>query len=104
MKSVVSRSRDESECVDKRKENHKENVRKFEKLTNFQVDTATWCVFACDCMWTQFQMSRIVETYTRSCQNSSLSNTQEIRNILIGSLFENEQGGEPVILHDGVRA
>ena len=43
-------------------------------------------------------MSRSVETYTRGCQNYSLSNTQGTLNILIGSLFENRQDGEPSII------
>ena len=54
-------------------------------LTNIPIHTATWCVFARDCMWASFQMRRIVETYTRGCQNSSFTNTQDILNIMNGS-------------------
>ena len=50
---------------------------------NFPVNTATWCIFARDCL--------------RGCQNYFFSNTQDILDILTGSLLENEQYGEPVI-------
>ena len=63
-------------------------------LTHCPRNTATWCIFARDCMWA-FQTSRIVETCTRGCQNSSFSNTFEILNELIWSLHENEQSEEP---------
>ena len=46
-------------------------------------------------------MSRSVETYIRGWQNDPFSNTQDILNILSGSLLENEQEGEPVIMLDG---
>ena len=65
-------------------------------LTNFPVNTAKWCIFSSDCMWASFQMCRSVETYNRSCQNYS-----DILNVLIRSLFENEQSEDAVILHDG---
>ena len=63
-------------------------------LTRFPVNTGTWCVFARDCMWASFQMSRSVETNSRGCH------TQDMLNILTGSLLENEQDGESVILRD----
>ena len=47
-----------------------------------------------DCNWASFQIGRIVETYTRGCQDSSVTHTKEILNILVGCLLEHEQ------LHD----
>ena len=49
---------------------------------------------------TSFQMSRFVETYIRGCQDHAGSNMQDMQNILNGSLLDNEQDGEPVILQD----
>ena len=66
------------------------------KLINFSVNTATWCIFARDCMRASFQVSRSIETCIRGCQNYSFSNAQDILNILTGSLPENEQDGERV--------
>ena len=34
-------------------------------VTNFPINTATWCIFARDCMWASLQMRRTVETHTR---------------------------------------
>ena len=45
-------------------------------------------------------MRRIVETLSRGCENSSFSNTQDILNILIGSLLKHERSKESVILRD----
>ena len=61
------------------------------KLTNFPVNTATWCIFARDCMWATFRM--------RGCQNYSCSNTQAILNRITESLLENDQDGEPSVVH-----
>ena len=70
------------------------------RLTHFPVNTATWCIFARDCMWASLQMSRSVETCITGCQNSAFSNAQDMPNFLTGSLFENEQSEEPVLLRD----
>ena len=69
-------------------------------LTNLPINTATWCIFARASMWASIQMSPIVETHTRVCQNTSFLNTQDIVNILSGSLLENERNEDPVILRD----
>ena len=45
-------------------------------------------------------MSRIVETYNRGRQYRNFSSTQDILNILVGSVHEKKQGEDPVILHD----
>ena len=46
-------------------------------------------------------MSRPFERHTTGCPISSFTNTRNIRNILIGSVLEDEQSEETVILHDG---
>ena len=51
-------------------------------------------------MIASFQMSRSVQTCIRGCQDFSFSNTQDILNILTGSLLGNEQNGEQVILRE----
>ena len=66
-------------------------------LTRSPVNTAKWCIFARDCMWASFQMSRSVDTCISGCQNYSFSNTQDILNILTGSFLENERDREPAI-------
>ena len=88
---TIAFSRCHQECSSHRtsrlinvKENHRNTFGKFDS-TNFPTNAATWCIFACYCMWASFQMSGIVQTYTRRCQNSSLSNTQDILNIFIGT-------------------
>ena len=48
-------------------------------------------------------MSRSVETCVRVGQNCLFSNTQDILNILTGSLLQNEQGGEPAVVRDEER-
>ena len=45
-------------------------------------NTATWCIFARDCMWASLQMSRSDETCFRVCQKCSFSITHDIPNIL----------------------
>ena len=77
-------------------------MRKFGNLnlSSSPVNTATCCIIAGDCMWASFQKSRAVDTCIRCCQKHSFPNTQDTLNILIGSILENEQGGEPVILRD----
>ena len=69
-------------------------------MTNVPIITATWCIVARDCIWASLQMSRIVETHTRCCHASYFTDTQDFLNMLIGSLLEDEQNEEPVILHD----
>ena len=61
--------------------------RTFGKLdfTNSPKNIATWCTFALDCMGT-ISNERTVETHTRGCHNSSVTNTQDTLNVLIGSL------------------
>ena len=83
-----------SSLSSKVEENHTKTFGKFD-LTNVPVKTAKWCFFSRDCMWASFRKSTSVETYIRGCQNDSFSNTQDIPNMLIGSLLENEQEGEP---------
>ena len=56
-------------------------------LKNFPVNTAMWCTFARDFVWASFKMSRSVQTFFRGCQNRSFSDTQDILNILTGSIF-----------------
>ena len=51
-------------------------------------------------MWASFSTSRADDSCIKGCQNSCFSNTQDILNIVTGNLLENEQDGEPVILHD----
>ena len=84
-----------------RVKDHQKNTFGQFDLTSFPIHTATWCVFARDFMWASFQMSRIVETYIGGCPNRSFSNTQDMLNILIGSLLEDEHNEEPVLLHGG---
>ena len=48
-----------------------------------------------------WQVSRIVDSHARGCQNSFLSNTQDVLNLLIGSVLEDEQNEESLMLHDG---
>ena len=76
------------------RENH------WKTIGQFHVANFPWCIFACDCVSASFQMSQIVETSTRHCQNSSFSSTQDILNILIGSLLEDQHSEDPVILRD----
>ena len=99
VKSVVSGNQAIPNLVTRTEENLKKTFGKLD-LTNCPINTVTWCIFARGCMRTSFQMSHIVETCTRDCQNSSFTNAQDIRNILIGSFLEDEQSEEPVILHD----
>ena len=80
-------------------ENLKKNRRNVD-LTKYPGNTTTWCIFARDCMWASFQMRRSVVPCIRGCQYGSFSNTQDIVNILTGSILENEQDGEPVIVRD----
>ena len=71
---------------------------------SFPVNIATSCIFLRDCMWASIiQMSRSVDIGIRGCQKFYFSNTQDILNILTGSILENEQDGEPVILCDEER-
>ena len=88
-----------SSLVRRIEENLKNNFGNL-NLTNFPVNTSVWCIFARDCMWTSFKMSRSVETCSIDCQNNAFLNKQGITNIVIGSLFENEQDGELVIVRD----
>ena len=57
-------------------------------------------IFARCCTWASFQMSRSVEAYIRCCQDYTFSNTQGQLNILTGSLLENKEDEDPVIMRD----
>ena len=101
LRETGCRERNKSEVVDlipnlvtRVEENLKKTNRKV-KLTIFPVNTATWCIFARDCVWASFQMSRSVETCIRGCQDYPSSNTQDILSILTGRLPENKQEGKP---------
>ena len=72
--------------VTKVNENHPEHTRNI-ILTNSHKHTGKWCVFARDCMWTSFQISRKVETCTRGCHNSSFTGTQDVLNISLLGVF-----------------
>ena len=69
-------------------------------LTNIPINKAAWCVFARDCKWCIIANEPKSGDVHQSCQNSSLSNTLDILNILIGCLLEDEQDGEPVTVRD----
>ena len=85
-KYVVSRSRVGSEFVDKR-------VREYFWKTFGNFDLMNWTSVintARDCMRASFQISRIVETCTKCCQNNSSTNTQNILNIVMVFLNTNK--------------
>ena len=56
--------RAESDFVKQSERKSQDHVRKID-VTNFPIHMATRCIFACDCMWASFQISQIVETYTK---------------------------------------
>ena len=66
----------------------------------FSVDTATLCTFARDCMWSILANEQISGELHQRLSELFSSHTQDMLNILTGSLLQTEQHGEPVVVHD----